>query len=51
MQIDLNRDGEKLTAVMHGRIDTVSAPEAEEILLNALAQAQTEYPSRSESQQ
>lgn len=36
MQIDLNRDGEKLTAVMHGRIDTVSAPEAEEILLNAL---------------
>lgn len=36
MQIDLNRKDESLTAVLHGRIDTVSAPEAEKTLLSAL---------------
>lgn len=36
MQIDLNRQDDKLTAVMHGRIDTSTAPEAEKILLSSL---------------
>ena len=36
MKIEFTRDGDKLTAAISGRIDTNSAPEAEEQILNQL---------------